>query len=263
MANTHPAPEGATVYYWSDGLLMLARTLVVEKASSPLTATLRIACAEPYLIEVDGQPVRTRASLLGPKSGRRRIEAVNSELAVFYLPLDAPEFSALKKKLGGEPLLQFDIERFEPLLPEIRAAAHGDFDSTRLHQLVHATVQAITGEPPVSRPRDPRIVKALQLLEDLPLDQVSLDGLSTELHLSPSRLRELFKQETGSTIGDTARWFSLWRVLRAWQQGEAFTDYVERAGFYDLAHFNHAFVEAFGLNPLSATDSRFVKLVRC
>lgn len=263
MTSPHPTPEGTTIYYWSNGLLLLAPTLIVERPSNPLGATLRIACGEPYVIEVDGKPVRTRASLLGPKVGRRRVEAIHSDIAVFYLPIDAPENADLKKMLGDHAILNLDIERFATLVPALKRAFAGDTPAAEVRTLVRQAVQAITGTEARPRKIDARIVKALRLLEALPLNRVSLEHLSEKLHLSPSRLRELFKQETGSTIGDTARWLAVWRMATLWQQGRLLTDIAQEAGFYDLAHFDRAFVEVFGINPLTATDPQYVRLIRC
>lgn len=262
-ASAHPAPAGATIYYWSSGLLTLAPTLVVERPSSPLGATLRIALAEPYVIEVRGERIVTRASLLAPKSGRRRIVAVDSDIAVFYLPMDAPEYPGLRAALRGGSLLNLDVNRFAALLPEIREAFAGALPCARVLALARAAAQAVTGTAAPRREPDARVLKARRLLDETPLSEVSLRSLGERLHLSVSRLRELFRQETGTSIGQYARWLAVWRAVTLWQQGRTLTELAQEAGFFDLAHMSRAFVEVFGMNPLTAIDPRYVKLIRC
>lgn len=262
-APAHPAPQGTVIYYWNSGLLMLARTLVVDRPFSPLGATLRLGCRRPYTIEVGEQTLRTRASLLAPGAGRRRIEAVDSDIAVFYLPIEAPEHAGLATLLGDQPVVDLDFRPFEPLLPQLQAAHEGRLDPAAVRPLVRAVVQATTGRPAPERRLDPRIAQVVARLQALPLRDFQLEPLAAEVQLSPSRLRELFRAQTGSPISQYARWQSVWRAVRLWQDGLRLTDLALEAGFHDLAHMNRAFVETFGINPLSAVDTRYVRLIRC
>ena len=89
------------------------------------------------------------------------------------------------------------------------------------------------------------------------------DALAAQVHLSPSRLRELFKQQVGTTIGEYARWQSIWRMTFLWKDGVKFTDLAIEAGFHDLAHADRVFLESFGISPSSLIDSRYFRLVQC
>lgn len=260
----HPAPVGATIYYWHCGLLLLAPTLVLDRPTSPLSVTLRIACREPYTIEVEGRTLTTRASLVGSKAGRRRITAINSDIALFYLSPERPEYAALLDVLGGEPMVDLDVERFAPILPTLRSAFDGSLGGAAVKTLVHDAVRALTGvDAPPKPPLDLRIGKACEILDQLSLSEVNLEALAQQVHLSPSRLRDLFKQQTGSTVGDYARWQAVWRAVFLWKQGRKLTDVAVEAGFYDLAHADRTFVEVFGMNPSTAIDPRFVRIVNC
>ncbi|MFA5938043.1 MAG: helix-turn-helix domain-containing protein [Sinimarinibacterium sp.] len=256
--------QGATIYYWKRGLLLLAPTLVLERPTSPLTATLRIACREPYTIEVEGRSLRTRASLVAPRAERRRVVAVNSDIALFYFPLEMSEYSGLKEVLAGESIVDLLYAPFEPLLPSLRKAMVGELPGDEALKLIDAAVEAVIGRArPVMPPRDPRIEKACALLDLMPLDEVSPDSLASQVHLSPSRLRELFKQQVGTTIGEYARWQSIWRMTYLWKDGVKFTDLAIEAGFHDLAHADRVFLESFGISPSSLIDSRYFRLVQC
>lgn len=84
----HPAPQGTTIYHWHGGLLLLAKTLVLDRPTSPVAATLRIALGKPYTIEVQDRRLTTRASLVGSKVCHKAITAIGSDLAPLYFAVE-------------------------------------------------------------------------------------------------------------------------------------------------------------------------------
>ena len=52
-----------------------------------------------------------------------RLLALESDIALFYIPVEAASLRKVKALLESEELLDFPIERFEHLLPTIRRAA--------------------------------------------------------------------------------------------------------------------------------------------
>lgn len=261
----HPASHGATIYYWSRGLLLLAPTLVLDRPTSPLTATLRLGCKAAYSLEVEGQKkLKTRASLVAPRAGRKRITAVDCDIALFYFPLEMTEYAGLKELLDGKDVIDLAFEPFEPLLPALREAMAGRLAGSIAKDLFQQAVHAATGKlPRAPDPLDPRIEKARHIVDQLPLNEVRIDKLAMQVHLSESRLRELFKLQIGATIGEYSRWQAIWRAANLWRSGRTLTDIAVEAGFHDLAHADKVFVETFGIQPSIITDPRFFKLVRC
>lgn len=260
----HPAPSGVTIYYWPCSLVLLAPSLLLDRPTSPLCATLRIACRNPYTIELDDAVLTTRASLVAPRAGRKKVTALNSDLALFYLPIDDPEYAGLREVLGGASIVDLPIDLFEDLLPQIRRAMTEIVTPQEIKSLVREVVQAITGKrnAPASL-MDPRVRDACRILDEMPLKDVSLQGVAAQLNLSSSRLREIFKKQTGFTIGEYARWRGVWRAALLWKRGAKFAGLAAEAGFYDLAHIDKAFNEVFGMNPSEVIDPRFVTLVSC
>ncbi|HEY0916755.1 MAG TPA: AraC family transcriptional regulator [Solimonas sp.] len=260
----HPAPSGVTIYYWPCSLVLLAPSLLLDRPTSPLCATLRIACRNPYTIEVDGRLLTTRASLVAPRAGRKKMMALNSDLALFYLPIDDPEYAGLKEVLGQDLVVDLPIAMFEHLLPRLRRAMSEVVDAPEIKALVREVVQAITGQHAAEPPAvDPRVTAACQVLDEMPLKDVSLEAVAEKVNLSSSRLRELFKKQTGFTIGEYARWRGVWRAALLWKRGAKLSGLAVEAGFYDMAHVDKAFNEVFGMNPSAVIDPRYVTLVSC
>lgn len=259
-----PSSQIATIYYWSRGLLLLAPTLVLDRPTSPLTATLRLGCTAAYSIEVEGQTLHTRSSLVAPRAGRRRITAVDAGVALFYFPLEMTAYAGLIELLGGNDVIELPFEPFEPLLPPLRLAMKGELPGANARALFAQAVQAATGKSAsVPEPLDARIGRAKEIIDQLPLSAVRIDRLATQVHLSESRLRELFKLQVGTTIGEYSRWQAIWRAANLWEAGRKLTDVAIEAGFHDLPHADKVFIDTFGIQPSVIADSRFFRLIRC
>jgi len=264
MQIKHSAPKGIIIYYWPCSLILLAPSLLLDRPTSPLCATLRIACGKPYSIEVNGQKLVTRASLVAPGAVRNQLIAFESDIALFYIPVEAAGMKQVKALLKNRDVVDFAIDRFEHLLPTIRLAASGELRPAQARQLMDDVIESMLGEPIQEKsPVDPRIERVLNALATLPLNEVEADVLAREAHLSKSRLRYLFKKEVGFTVQQYARWLAVWRGCLMWQRGRQFTEVAMDAGFHDLSHVDHAFNEVFGINPTNVIDPNFVSLIHC
>ena len=256
--NEMPGPLRFTVYFGMRRFLLLAPTFVLEP-SMPyhrLSPTLLFARREPFWLEVgDGVTMTARAALIAPKVRRHRLVAVDSDLAIFDLPMQSVAMT--------EPVQPREVASFEPLLPALVEAFDGKLSCEGVDELFEGAMQIISGGIPGRQARDPRIEQALQLIDELPFDQVTLTGLARRLAISPSRLRHLFKESTNHTVSHYARWAAVWRGVALWKQGRRLTDIAHEVGFHDLAHLDHAFIEVFGLNPSTLINPENVTLIRC
>ncbi|MES2719355.1 MAG: AraC family transcriptional regulator [Pseudomonadota bacterium] len=259
----HPAPHGATIYHWHGGLLMLTNSLYLDRPTAPIAATLRIALGEPYTIEVEGRVLTTRASLVGPKRCRNRITAVNSDMALFYLPIERPEYAGLRALLGKEAVVELPLETFDPVLARLRQIFNDQLSGSEVKALTDETLLLAAGSLTVTEEIDWRIRKVCDLLARTPLNQFDLEGLAKQVHMSASRLRSLFRQQIGYPIGEYARWSAMWQAVSKWRKDKTFTDVALEAGFFDLAHADRTCMEVFGMRPSLATDTGFVRLICC
>jgi AraC-like DNA-binding protein len=260
-------PLRFTVYYGARRFLLAAPHFVLDRAKDPyrrLSATVLIACRAPFQLEIgDDPPLTAQVALIAPKVPRRRLIAVDSDVVIFDIPIQSPEFLALAPLMRAAPVQVFDAARVDELRPALLRTLGGGASCAEVGALFTAVARSLSGIEPRPRALDPRIEKAMQLIATLPLAEVELAQLAGRLHLSPSRLRHLFKDELGSTVSHYARWLAVWRAVALWTQGKALTQIAHEVGFYDLAHLDHAFVELFGLNPSTIIDHRNVTLIKC
>jgi AraC-like DNA-binding protein len=137
-----------------------------------------------------------------------------------------------------------------------RASAQSVRDAAR------NVVRALTGGVEPSVVSDKRILRAVAYVNghlDAPL---TLDDVSAEAFLSPSRFRHLFVEQTGMAL----RPYILWRrFLRVWEllmAGDSLSSAAHAAGFADAAHLTRTSRRMFGfppsalqmLGPLPETD---------
>lgn len=261
------AAQNLSIYYGPRWFLLLARSFVLHRPQQPyrrLSATLLLSRRAPFDLEVeDGRRLQGQAALLAPGVRRRRIIAKDADLAIFDLPIDTPHYAALAPLLRQQAVLSLPVAAFRPLHPTLRRAAETNLPAPAVHRLFDAAVKAAGGSTPRVRAMDPRIVRAQMLLNDTPLSQARLGRFATRLNLSASRLRQLFKEETGCTFSHYARWAAIWHAARLWQRGMPWTEVALASGFSDLSHLDRGFNEVFGLNPSAVVDPQRVRLVRC
>lgn len=257
-----------TIYYGSRWFLLLARHFVLRRSEHPyrrLSATLMIARGRPFTLQVDDcEAISTQAVLIAPKVQRRLIEAVDSHIAIFDLAIETPHFAALAPLIQKTAVLNLDVGRFASLMPSLEAAAAGTLAPEAARQLFDRVVELAGGTPiPLAPAGDVRITQAIAQINEAGFGEASLEQLAERAHLSPSRFRQLFKEQTGSTIRHYARWAATWRAVWLWQRGTPWTQIAHQCGFTDLAHLDHAFNEVFGLNPSAVVDPSTVLLRRC
>lgn len=98
---------------------------------------------------------------------------------------------------------------------------------------------------------DPRVHRAIRLMTANLRRENSLDEVAHSLNLSASRLRHLFKQETGTT---PSRHLKMKRMQMARKLLETtflnIKEVMLKVGFKHRSHFVKGFRELYGLSPL-------------
>ena len=68
-------------------------------------------------------------------------------------------------------------------------------------------------------------------------------------HLSPSRFRHLFVQQTGISFRAYLLWSRVSRAIVRGMAGESWTDAAQASGFSDSAHLTRTCRRMFGIAP--------------
>lgn len=114
-------------------------------------------------------------------------------------------------------------------------------------------LEAEAGTKP-KRP-DQRMVYVLDYLRNNLNETIELAGIADLIHLSPERMRHLFKEQMGVPFTKYVLWHRLRGVLHAVTARQMrLSQAVGDSGFTDQAHFNHIFKNIFGVSPKVLLD---------
>lgn len=100
---------------------------------------------------------------------------------------------------------------------------------------------------------DPRIQRITDHAAAHLEEPLSLASASGGVHLSPSRLRHLFVEQTGLAFKTYVLWLRLVKAVTVYSEGRSLTEAAHAAGFSDSAHFSRIFRRTFGLPATTLT----------
>lgn len=188
------------------------------------------------------------AGALVPSRAVHSIDVSDCEWnAVLFIEPETPQGRTLAARLNGQ------IERLEGEELAIRVDTLGHAwrecrNSKTVQQAAQALVDWLSGTLP-HLPSDPRVLHAIEHIRGRAGELASLEEVAGLVHLSPSRFRHLFVEQTGMPL----RTYQLWRrLLLAWEflmQGASVASAAHAAGFADAAHLTRTCRSMFGLAP--------------
>ncbi|CAG2145711.1 helix-turn-helix domain-containing protein [Cupriavidus numazuensis] len=167
--------------------------------------------------------------------------------AVLFIEPETQEGRALSARMGGQ--VEFLSEE---MLAGVVPALEQAWRLTRTAEAVQGAAQALVSS--LSRtiphvPSDPRVLAAIEHLRAQDGNTLALEDVAAVVHLSPSRFRHVFVEETGMPL----RTYQLWRrLLKAWEilmRGDNLASAAHAAGFADSAHLSRTCRTMFGLAP--------------
>ena len=193
-------------------------------------------------------PWQSCAAALVPSRATHSIDVNDCAMsAVLFIEPETPEGRALSARLHG---------RFEVLAAEQVAVAAQRLEqawrSGKSYEAVAGVCRQLVQEIACTsfrEPSDPRVLTAIEYIRQRVHQAVLLSEVARATHLSPSRFRHLFVQETGMPL----RTYVLWRrLLYVWTlitQGQTLSAAAHAAGFADSAHLSRTARTMFGLPP--------------
>jgi AraC-like DNA-binding protein len=124
---------------------------------------------------------------------------------------------------------------------------------SQIEALTHRILTYFSRSTGIAR-KDDRVTKVEQLISGTPPAEISMSVLTTEVCLSESRLRALFRDVTGIPL---YRYILFHRIRFATNRimaGDSVNGAAIEAGFVDGSHYHKMMVQMFGMSP-----SRFLK----
>lgn len=175
-----------------------------------------------------------------------RFEAHGLLLFIFVEP-ESRAGQALGRRLFTEQVLAaLEAEELLAIVEPIRNTFEARLPMAVLLEAGRSVVDHLAPAEPGPLP-DPRVQKVIDHIVMHPDQSLHDAAAACGVHLSPSRLRHLFVEQTGLAFKTYLLWLRLMRALDAYAQGRSLTEAAHIAGFSDSAHFSRVFKRTFGL----------------
>ncbi|HVQ09966.1 MAG TPA: AraC family transcriptional regulator [Allosphingosinicella sp.] len=211
--------------------------------TASLTGALSLTSAEGTL---------TAPVLAVAADARHRFEAHGLLAFIFVEPESRLGRGLTERLFSGRDLAVVESPGFARHLEPLRAAFDAQPDKGALLEAGRKVAEALA--PGIEAPLpDPRIQRIIDYAASHLEEPLSLAAASESVHLSPSRLRHLFVEQTGLAFRTYVLWLRLVRAVTVYSEGKSLTEAAHAAGFSDSAHFSRIFKRTFGLPATTLT----------
>ena len=194
-----------------------------------------------------------RAPLLAVAAdARHRFEAQGLLAFIFVEPESRMGRALTAALFEGHPLIALDDVAVASLLRPLVRTFEDGLDNQALLKIGRAVVEQLVPATQGKLP-DPRIQRIIDYAVAHLEEPLSLETASEGVHLSPSRLRHLFVEQTGLAFRTYVLWLRLVKAVQVYSEGSSLTEAAHAAGFSDSAHFSRIFRRTFGLPATTVT----------
>jgi AraC-like DNA-binding protein len=213
-------------------------------------------CLRGSLALTSGGETLTGPAIAVAADARHRFEA-RGLLAFVFVEPESRAGRALAEALftQGRELAALDAGALGGALAALAATFEAGLEAEALLAAGRAAVEGLAPAAGPARLPDGRVQKVIDHATAHLDEALSLGGAArgAGVHLSPSRLRHLFVEQTGLAFKTYVLWLRLVRALQVYAEGRSLTQAAHAAGFADSAHFSRVFRRTFGLPATTLT----------
>jgi AraC-like DNA-binding protein len=211
--------------------------------TASLTGALTLTSADETL---------TAPILAVAADARHKFEAHGLLAFVFVEPESRLGRGLTGSLFRGRSLAAIDRPDVARILEPLRATFDAPPAKSALLDAGRAAAEALAPGLQARLP-DPRIQRIIAHAASHLEQPLNLAGASAGVHLSPSRLRHLFVEQTGLAFKTYLLWLRLVSAVQVYSEGKSLTEAAHAAGFSDSAHFSRIFKRTFGLPATTLT----------
>ena len=194
-----------------------------------------------------------------PPDHPHRIDAGNARILALYLEPESDEYQPLIQPLltdVADALVPLTVSAAGLTLLRSLFAAGGNADMAWSSSQIALGLGSSAARPVE---RDPRIEQVVDIIRSEPSRSHAVEPLAAAVHISPSRLIHLFREQVGIPIRRFTVWSRLRQVVHLAVSGATLTEAAHAAGFSDAAHMSNTFRQMFGFAPSVLFTARVPK----
>jgi len=261
---TTTSPFRSNFYLWN-GVSAIFFSNCITNTHSHNTLQIITDIHDRFRCRVGEAPWLTCKNLIIKQDTPHQLDTNDSVQLIIYLDTATTAAKSitgryLQKNLAAEP--EFNL--FNIIRPDDLQQVLLKPDPRTLHNIVSRILQHLAGETTVVTKDDPRIRIIEQAIDNGRPDQLNTGALATQVHLSESRLRSLFRQQTGVPIYKYILWSRIRFVINRIMTGSTINTAAWEAGFTDNSHFHKTLVTMFGISPSQfLRDNKTMEIFTC
>jgi len=234
---------------WSGGCLLIGCGAGIIAPHSHYAIQLALGAPAGLRVQFGrGGAWQPCAAALIPSRATHTIDVFDCEWsAVIFVEPETPEGRGLAARLNGA-VEHLDATAAQVAAMRLQRAWRIEQDADAVRSVCLQWIRELSNTRQ-RQPSDPRILRAVDLIRERMEDPPSLQDIARLVHLSPSRFRHLFVEETGMALRSYILWRRLLHVWDLQMAGETLAAAAHGAGFADSAHLSRTAKTMFGVSP--------------
>lgn len=254
----------ASAYIWNGQALFFSSS-VDTTAHQHHALQITIALDNYFLLrESRGGKWQEYQAVVVPSDRLHQLDTVGQPVAFIYLDAESKGARNLSLQAREGGLLKINAREIEPVITQLRRCWREQLCCDEANSIVIRLMQSLTADSNPLQPLDPRITRALAIIDSLPERRISEQSLATAVALSSDRFRHLFREQLGLPLRRYLLWRRLQDAMVASLKGRSLTEASHEVGFADAAHMSRTFRRMFGIKAsILVKNSRFVQFHLC
>jgi AraC-like DNA-binding protein len=245
MDNTPAGIENIHLYVWHDRFLYVGPSKATTSHRNHAAAWLAAPGATLHVTLTDGTLLQGEAVYI-PSGTEYATQGIDVDIAALFWE---PESASFRRAAGPgtDTPRAFQFPRpSDHVIHQLQNPATSASEADRLIENLFGLSGSATALAPYL---DTRVEMALSFLRESPQHYGSIEALADKVHLSPSRLAHIFKEEVGVPVRRYVLWTKMRRALDLAISGESLTSAALSAGFSDSAHLSRTVRSMMGIAP--------------
>jgi AraC-like DNA-binding protein len=247
------------VLLWSGGSLWIGNRAgrVSPHAHHAIQISLALAGSLRFRSDPGGEWAEYLGVLIRPHH-RHQFDGCGQSVAQIFVEPETVIGRALLERHAPAAINRLPDDAVERLAAPLRAAFAANARDDQLIAASKAALALLTEHATAAAAVDPRISRAIEHVRARMSGSVSLAEAAAVAHLSPSRFRHLFAEQTGMPFRPYLLWARVEAAVGAAMGGQSWTEAAQNWGFADSAHLSRTCRRMFGLAPTMLVSERAV-----
>ncbi len=245
------------VNLWPGGSLWIGLSSMAVEPHAHHAIQVSLALDGPVRLRAGGDAHWTEyLGAMVPPHVPHEFEAIGNITATIFCEPESATGRRLLDRFGTAGVAALPDDEVVPLAAHLNSVYASSQPDDVLNAAARDVLDGLAGRVERVAAPDARVAKALAEIARR-LDQpFSLNDIADAVHISPSRLRHLFVQETGMAFRPYVLWLRLQHALERAVAGSSWTEAAHSAHFADLAHLSRTFRRMYGMAPMSMARER-------